>query len=165
MPGSNAGNLFLREYKGIRQIVGPLIFIEGIHNVGYNELVEINDASGKKRLGIVLETGEGYAVVQVFEGTSELTLPDTTVRFQGSPLTIPVTEEMLGRVFDGLGRPIDGAPEPVAEEYYVNIDGSFRFHRPLCFTLKKTNPEKLRRIKTRKQALLQGFSPCRNCRP
>jgi len=116
MPGSNAGNLFLREYKGIRQIVGPLIFIEGIHNVGYNELVEINDASGKKRLGIVLETGEGYAVVQVFEGTSELTLPDTTVRFQGSPLTIPVTEEMLGRVFDGLGRPIDGAPEPVAEE-------------------------------------------------
>jgi len=56
-------------------------------------------------------------------------------------------------------------PEPVAEEYYVNIDGSFRFHRPLCFTLKKTNPEKLRRIKTRKQALLQGFSPCRNCRP
>jgi len=56
-------------------------------------------------------------------------------------------------------------PEPVAEEYYVNIDGSFRFHRPLCFTLRKTNPEKLRRIKTRKQALLQGFSPCRNCRP
>lgn len=56
-------------------------------------------------------------------------------------------------------------PEPVAEEYYVYIKGSFRFHRPLCYTLKKTSPEKFRRIETRNQALLQGFSPCRNCRP
>ncbi|MCD6116659.1 V-type ATP synthase subunit B [bacterium] len=116
MPGSNSKYIDLREYHGINRIVGPLVFIENIHNVGYNELVEIHDSNGEERLGIVLETGEGYAVVQVFEGTSGLTLPETSVRFSGSPLTIPVTEEMQGRVFDGLGRPIDGGPEPVAEE-------------------------------------------------
>jgi len=116
MPGSKSEYTDLREYHGINQIKGPLVFIENIHNVGYNELVEIHDSKGEQRLGIVLETGEGYAVVQVFEGTSGLTLPKTTVRFTGSPLTIPVAEEMQGRVFDGLGRPIDGGPEPVAEE-------------------------------------------------
>lgn len=105
-----------REYQGIQQVVGPLIVIDNIHNVGYNELVEIQDAQGQSRLGMVLEASEGAAVVQVYEGTTGLSLAETRVRFRGEPLKLPVAREMLGRVFDGVGRPIDGEPEPVANE-------------------------------------------------
>jgi V/A-type H+-transporting ATPase subunit B len=112
-----------REYQGIQRVVGPLLFIENIHNVGYNELVEIRDAQGKERLGVVLETGAGAAVVQVFEGTTGLALQETRVRFRGEPLRLPVHREMLGRVFDGLGRPIDGGPVVVAETHR-NVNGS-----------------------------------------
>ena len=105
-----------REYKGIREISGPLIIIENIHDVGYNELVEIKGGQGEEKLGMVLETSEGAAVVQVFEGTTGLSLPDTVVRFRGEPLRLPVCREMLGRVFDGLGRPTDGGPDPIAED-------------------------------------------------
>ncbi len=107
-----------REYQGIQQIVGPLLFIEDIHNVGYNELVEIHDENGEERLGMVLETSDGAAVVQVFEGSTGLSLKDTSVKFRGEPLKLPVSKEMLGRVFDGLGRPIDGSPMPIAEEHW-----------------------------------------------
>ena len=117
MADSDRQSLFaLREYQGIQQIVGPLLMIEGIHDVGYNELVEIRGADGKERLGSVLETSRGAAVVQVFEGTAGLSLPDTVIRFRGAPLSLPVSREMLGRVFDGIGRPIDDGPEPIAEE-------------------------------------------------
>jgi V/A-type H+/Na+-transporting ATPase subunit B len=111
-----------REYQGIQKIVGPLIFIENIHNVGYNELVEIRTADGEERQGIVLEASEGAAVVQIYEGTSGLGLAKTSVRFKGEPLKLPVSKEMLGRVFDGLGRPIDGQPYPIAEER-LNVNG------------------------------------------
>ena len=104
-----------REYQGIERIVGPLLFIEKIHNVGYNELVEIV-IGGEERLGIVLESSEGAAVVQVFEGTTGMSLADTSVIFKGEPLRLPVSIEMLGRVFDGLGRPVDDSPMPIAEE-------------------------------------------------
>ncbi len=105
-----------REYQGIQRIIGPLLFLDGIHNVGYNELVEIHGGEGEERLGMVLETSEGAAVVQVFEGTTGLSLSSTVVRFRGEPLKLPVSREMLGRVFDGLGRPIDGGPDPIADE-------------------------------------------------
>jgi V/A-type H+-transporting ATPase subunit B len=111
-----------REYQGTQKIVGPLLFIEGIHNVGYNELVEVKDGQGENRLGMILETSEGAAVVQVFEGTTGLSLKDTVVRFRGEPLSLPVHREMLGRVFDGLGRPIDDGPEPIADEQW-NVNG------------------------------------------
>jgi V/A-type H+-transporting ATPase subunit B len=104
------------EYIGISQIAGPLVFIKGIHNVGYNELAEIIDADGHVRLGMVLETSEGAAVIQVFEGTSGLNVPETRVRFHGEPLTFGVSAEILGRVFNGLGQPIDGGPPPRAEK-------------------------------------------------
>lgn len=107
-----------REYQGIQRIVGPLLFIEHIHDVGYNEMVEIKGRQGEERLGMVLETSEGAAVVQVFEGTKGLSLPDTVVKFRGEPLRLSVNREMLGRVFDGLGRPTDGGPNPIAEEYW-----------------------------------------------
>ena len=112
-----------REYQGIQEIVGPLIMVENIHNVGYNELVEIRTSSGEDRLGMVLETSEGRAVVQVFEGTTGLSLPQTSVRFRGEPLKLPVSKEMLGRVFDGLGRPIDNGPSPIAETRW-DVNGS-----------------------------------------
>lgn len=109
-----------RDYVGVNEISGPVVAIENIHNVGYNELVEILDSRGKSRLGMTLEVSEGAAVVQVFEGTSGLRLGDTRVRFRGEPLMMPVSEEVLGRVFDGLGRPADGGPDTVGEPRDVN---------------------------------------------
>ena len=114
------GLLDRREYVGVNEISGPVIAIKNIHNVGYNELVEIVDDRGKSRLGMTLEVSEGAAVVQVFEGTSGLKLGDTRVRFKGEPLMMPVSEEVLGRVFDGLGRPADEGPRPVGEPRDVN---------------------------------------------
>jgi len=105
-----------RQYRGISQIIGPLLVIENIHDVGYNELVEIEGPGGDTRFGVILESAKGKAIVQVFEGTSGLSLPDTKVRFRGEPLRLPVSVEMLGRAFDGLGRPIDGGPDPIADE-------------------------------------------------
>ncbi len=110
--------LSAREYQGIQQIVGPLIFVDRIHNVGYNELVEIRCPDGEERLGMVLESKNGAAVVQVFEGTTNLSLAETSVRFRGEPLKLPVTREMLGRVFDGLGRPTDGGPNPISDKHW-----------------------------------------------
>lgn len=109
-----------REYVGLDEVSGPLVGVSGIHNIGYNELVEIVDRHGNTRLGMTLEVSEGAAVIQVFEGTSGLKLSDTRLRFQGRPLTLAVSEEMLGRAFDGLGRPFDGGPELIGEERDVN---------------------------------------------
>ncbi|MFC1502604.1 V-type ATP synthase subunit B [bacterium] len=107
-----------REYLGADKLVGPLLFMENIHNVGYNELVEIRTESGRDRLGIILEAGEGTAVVQVFEGTTGLSLAESRIRFRGRPLRLPVNREMLGRIFDGLGRPIDDGPDPISDELW-----------------------------------------------
>ncbi|MCC6695979.1 MAG: V-type ATP synthase subunit B [Candidatus Hydrogenedentes bacterium] len=109
-----------REYVGVTEVSGPIVALNGIHNVGYNELVEIGDGRGNLRLGMTLEVSEGAAIAQVFEGTSGLRLSSTRVRFRGEPLTITVSPEILGRAFDGLGRPADGSPEPSGEERDVN---------------------------------------------
>lgn len=109
-----------REYLGVNEVSGPIVAIKGIHDVGYNELVEIVDRQGAVRLGMTLEVSDGAAVIQVFEGTSGLTLDTTRVRFRGEPLAMPVSADLLGRAFDGLGRPIDGGPEPLGEERDVN---------------------------------------------
>lgn len=101
-----------REYIGVDKIDGPLIFVSKTHPVGYRELIECVDKQGNVRLGIVLESSTSVVVAQVFEGTSGLTLPDTRVRFSGEPPTISVSKEMLGRMFNGLGLPIDGGPPP-----------------------------------------------------
>ena len=114
MPESCASRNLLagREYIGVDKIDGPLIFTSNTHAVGYRELVECVDRQGHVRLGIVLESSTNAVVVQVFEGTSGMTLPDTRVRFVGRPLKLGVSREMLGRVFNGLGQPIDGGPDP-----------------------------------------------------
>ncbi|TFG68418.1 MAG: V-type ATP synthase subunit B, partial [Anaerolineales bacterium] len=108
--------------KGLSQINGPIVVIEGAIDAGYNEVVVVIGADGEERQGRVLEVGEGIAVIQVFSGTDGLTPAATRVVFSGSPMRIPVAEEMLGRVFDGLGKPIDGQPDPLPE-LWADING------------------------------------------
>ncbi|MBP7096337.1 MAG: V-type ATP synthase subunit B [Spirochaetia bacterium] len=104
-----------REYRGLDRIDGPLVFVKRTHPVGYRELVEVVDAEGRVRLGMVLDTSEDLVVAQVFEGTQSLTLPGSKARFRGAPLTVGATRRMLGRTFDGLGRPRDGGPAPLPD--------------------------------------------------
>lgn len=106
----------LREYIGLNEIVGPLVIIRNIHNVGYNEVVEVVDNEGRSRFGITLEVGKGYAVVQVLGGTGGMSLKNCKVRFKQTPLMIGVSGEMLGRVFDGLGNPLDNMPRGAYDE-------------------------------------------------
>ncbi|MCS7146397.1 MAG: V-type ATP synthase subunit B [Nitrososphaerota archaeon] len=105
------------EYTTIREIRGPLVIVDRVAGVAYDELVEVETPDNEVRLGRVLEVGEGRAVVQVFEGTSGLSIEGVKARFLGETMKLGVSEELLGRVFDGLGRPIDGLPQPPAEEY------------------------------------------------
>ncbi|MBN1312120.1 MAG: V-type ATP synthase subunit B [Anaerolineae bacterium] len=111
-----------QEVIGVTGIEGPIVMIEGAGSVGYDEVVEIIDPQGNRRRGRVLETGENMTVVEVFAGTTGLSIDKTRARFLGRPLHIPVTEEMLGRVFDGQGRPIDGGPQPLTDRY-ADING------------------------------------------
>jgi len=99
------------EYRGLKRIDGPLLFVQGIRDVAFDEIVEIITPSGEERLGQVLDVTHDAAVVQVFGGTHSLSNSLTRVRFLGSGLRVPVGREMLGRVFDGLGRPKDGLPD------------------------------------------------------
>ncbi|MFA6681337.1 MAG: V-type ATP synthase subunit B [Sphaerochaeta sp.] len=101
-----------REYRGTSRIDGPLVYMRNTHPVGYGELVEITAADGTHRSGQVLETSDEVVVVQVFEGTEGLNLPGTGMRFMGEPLTLPVSEQMLGRVMNGLGKSRDGSTIP-----------------------------------------------------
>ncbi len=110
------------EYTTLSGISGPLIFVEGVKGVGYGEIVEIRDRSSEVRIGQTLEVDEDRAVVQVFEGTSGLSIKDMRITFVGKPLEIPVDRDMLGRVFDGLGRPIDGAPQVITDKM-MNVNG------------------------------------------
>ncbi len=113
----------LREYVGVDEIKGPVFIIRNVHNVGYNELVEIIDEQNKSRVGITLEVGKGYAVVQVLGGTTGLSISKSKVRFQEKPLLMGVSEELLGRVFDGLGNPIDNMPRPAYKEW-ADVNGA-----------------------------------------
>jgi V/A-type H+-transporting ATPase subunit B len=104
------------QYRGVRNIDGPLLFIDSISNVAFDELVEITTPAGETRLGQVLDVSQSSAVVQVFGGSDSLSKANTKARFLGSALEIPVSKEMLGRVFDGLGRPKDGLPAPFSAD-------------------------------------------------
>jgi V/A-type H+/Na+-transporting ATPase subunit B len=110
------------EYTKIAEIKGPLIIVDEITKASFDELVEIETAEGEIRLGRVLEVGNGKAVVQVFEGTSGLAITGTKAKFLGKTMAMPVSNELLGRVFDGLGRPNDGLPEPIADKF-LDVNG------------------------------------------
>jgi len=100
------------EYCGLQRVDGPLLMIENIRDVAFNELVEITTPAGETRLGQVLDVSRSAAVIQVFAGTAGISNADTRIRFSGTTLKIPVAAEMLGRVFNGLGQPRDGLPSP-----------------------------------------------------
>ncbi len=104
------------EYCGLARVDGPLVFVEAVDQVAFNDLVELTDPAGGTRLGQVLDISDRRAVVQVFAGTSGLATATTRSRFTGSPLRLPVGRDMLGRVFDGLGRPKDDLPPPLASD-------------------------------------------------
>jgi len=111
------------EYSKVAELKGPLLIVDGVGQVSYDELVEVEMGQGSRRLGRVLEVGGGRAVIQVFAGTSGISTAGTAVKFLGKPMEMPVSMELLGRVFDGLGRPLDGLPPPLGEEFR-DVNGS-----------------------------------------
>jgi len=112
----------LKEYKTVTEVVGPLMAVEQIEGVKFDELVEIQMQNGEIRHGQVLEVSKDKAMVQIFEGPSGINIKDTKVRFRGKPLSIPVSEDMVGRVFDGMGNRIDGGPD-IIPEMSLDVNG------------------------------------------
>lgn len=106
----------LKEYKSISDVYGPLMIVEDVEGISYDELVEIQMQTGETRIGQVLQVEESRAIVQIYGGGSGINLKDTKVRFQGRPLEFGVSEDMIGRVFDGLGNINDKGPEIIADE-------------------------------------------------
>ena len=105
----------LKEYSTIREVVGPLMLVDGVSGVKYSELVEIEQANGEKRSGRVLEIDGDRALVQLFESSQGLKIETAKARFLGRSIELSVSMDMLGRVFDGLGRPRDNGPELIPE--------------------------------------------------
>ena len=112
----------IREYKTISEVAGPLMVVKGVEDVGYDELGEIELANGELRHCKVLELNGTDAVVQLFENSAGMNLKESKVRFLGHGNQLGVSLDMLGRVFDGMGRPIDGGSEIIPEEY-LDING------------------------------------------
>jgi len=112
-----------REYRTATQVIGPLILLEGVEGVTYGELTDIKMPDGKMRRGRVLEVNGDKALVQVFEGTSGIAPETITVKFLGKGIELGMSHDMLGRVFDGFGRPIDDGP-PIIPEKWLNINGN-----------------------------------------
>jgi V/A-type H+-transporting ATPase subunit B len=104
------------EYKGVSSISGPIIVVENVKNVGYDELVSVKSPNGETRLGKVIQVNQKAVIVQVFEGTTGLSPSETRTRFLGHSLEVPVSTEMLGRVMNSYGEPIDGHPRFFTEE-------------------------------------------------
>lgn len=113
----------LKEYKSVSEVVGPLMAIEGVEGVKFEEIVDIELQNGEKRRGRVIEINGDQAMVQIFEGSSGINLKETTVRFLGRPLELGVSEDMIGRVFDGLGNPMDNGPKLIPEKS-IDINGT-----------------------------------------
>ncbi|MDY4186592.1 MAG: V-type ATP synthase subunit B [Candidatus Borkfalkiaceae bacterium] len=111
-----------KEYKTIKEVVGPLMLVEGVDGVGYNELVEITQKNGEVRRGKVLEVKDDKAVVQLFESSQGLKISDSKARFLGKSIELAVSPDMLGRVFDGMGNPRDGGA-PVIADKRLDING------------------------------------------
>lgn len=111
-----------KEYKTIKEVVGPLMLVEGVEGVKYDELVEVTQEDGSVRRGKVLEVKDDKAVVQLFENTQGLKISTSKAKFLGRSLSLDLSEDMLGRVFDGMGNPRDGGA-PVIPEKRMNVNG------------------------------------------
>ena len=112
-----------KSYESVHAIAGPILIVEGVEGVKYEELVEVLSPNGEKRMGKVLEIDGGKAMVQMFESPQGLATKGLKAKFLGKIATLGVSTEMLGRVFNGAGRPIDDGPEVLAEKH-VNISGA-----------------------------------------
>lgn len=112
-----------KEYRTIEEVSGPLMLVRGVEGVCYNELGEIELENGEKRRCRVLEINGSNALVQLFESSTGINLSNSTVKFLGRQMELGVSEDMLGRVFDGLGRPIDNGPEIIPERR-MDVNGS-----------------------------------------
>ena len=111
-----------KEYRSVSEIVGPLMLVEQVEGIKFGELAEIELKDGSTRRGRVLEINRDKALVQVFEGTSGMNVNESKVRFLGKGIELPVSMDMLGRVFDGLGRPRDNGPKIIPEQR-LDING------------------------------------------
>ena len=112
----------IKEYQTIKEIVGPLMTVTGVEGVKYEELVEIETQTGEHRMGKVLEIDGDKAVVQLFESAAGINMKNSKVRFLAKPLTLRVSEDMIGRVFNGLGKEMDGGPKIIPEKK-LDING------------------------------------------
>ena len=112
-----------KEYRTISNLSGPLMMVEKIEDVSYDELAEIRLASGERRRGRVLEIAEGKALVQVYEGSTGIDVNTTQIRFLGDVLKLPVSKDMLGRIFNGRGDPVDGGA-PIIPDAYLDVNGN-----------------------------------------
>ena len=115
--------LSVKEVKRALSARGSLLFVESIPGVKYGEIVEVQMSNGEARVGQVIDVSKDVTVIQVFGGVSEINVKDVRVRFRGEPFRIPVSLDMLGRTFDGLGRPIDGGPSIVPDDW-LDINGA-----------------------------------------
>ena len=106
----------IKEYNTVREIVGPLMLVEQVEGVKYEELAEIELPSGELRNGRVLEVNRDRALIQLLEGVIGVNVRDTKVRFKGKGMELDVADDILGRVFDGQGRPIDKGPKIIPEK-------------------------------------------------
>ena len=112
-----------KEYRTINEVVGPLMMVENVQGIKYDELAEIEQSSGEIRHGRVLEVYNDKALLQLFEGSQGLRISDAKARFLGRSIELAVSPDMLGRVFDGMGRPKDGGPELIAHKR-LDINGA-----------------------------------------
>ena len=112
-----------KEYKTIKEVVGPLMLVDQVEGVKYDELVKIKQANGEERIGKVLEVNEDKALVQLFTASQGLKISTSKVQFLGHGIEIKLAPDILGRVFDGMGRPIDGGGELIPTKV-MDINGS-----------------------------------------
>ena len=110
------------EYLGLSKINGPLVVLEGVQNASFEEIVEITVDGKEKKLGRIVELYEDKAIIQVFEGNDGMSLKNTHTKLTGHPMEVALSPDILGRTFDGIGRPIDGLGE-ITPEKRVNING------------------------------------------
>ena len=113
----------IKEYKTIQEISGPLMVVNKVEDVSFDELAEIELPNGEQRLCKVLEVSKDNAVVQLFDSSAGINLAQSKIRFLGHGLELAVSGDMLGRVFDGMGKPIDGGPDILAEAH-MDINGT-----------------------------------------
>ena len=115
-------SIYVREGKAISKAKGALLIAESIPGIKFNEMVDIHLGNGEVKSGQAIDISEDATIVEVFGGVSEVDLVGTTIRCKGETLKLPVSIDILGRIFNGTGEPIDGGPRPIPEDY-LDING------------------------------------------